>query len=100
MLLDFLKPSEADFEDCLKRIYDARSKNLHVAMPFPPGADIGTSTGINARYLPLVLAGKLEIPPVTWFERVVSIAARRYLIGDGTAPFVDEPVIASARVNA
>jgi hypothetical protein len=40
MLLDFLKPSEADFEDCLKRIYDARSKNLHVAMPFPPGADM------------------------------------------------------------
>jgi hypothetical protein len=100
MLLDFLNPSEADFEDCLKRIYDARSKNLHVAMPFPPGADIGTSPGINARYLPLALAGKLEIPPVTWFERVVSVAARHYLVGDGTPPFVDEPAPVAARMKA
>ncbi|MFZ1101817.1 MAG: hypothetical protein WAN86_02915, partial [Hyphomicrobiaceae bacterium] len=93
MLPDFLKPSEADFESCLKQIYDARSKNLHVAVPFPPGTDIGTSLGIKARYLPLALSlalsGKLEIPPVTWFERVVSIASRRYLIGDAIAPFVD-----------
>lgn len=90
MLPEFLTPSENDFEDCLKRIYKARSKNLHVAVPFPPGTGIGTSPMINVRDLPLGLLGKLEIPPVTWFERVVSAASRRYLVADGTAPFIQE----------
>jgi hypothetical protein len=90
MLPEFLKPSESDFEDCLKRIYRARSKSLHVAVPFPPGAGIGTRPMIKVRDLPLGLLGKLEIPPVTWFERVVSVASRRYLVAEGTAPFIEE----------
>ena len=89
MLPEFLMPAENDFEVFLKRIYRARSKNLHVAAPFPPGAGIGTSPMIKVRELPLNPLKKLEIPPVTWFERVVSVAARRYLVRDGTEPFID-----------
>jgi hypothetical protein len=89
MLPEFLKPVARDFEDCLKNIYSARSKILHVAVPFPPGAGIGTSPMIKVQDLPLDPLGKLEIPPVTWFERVVSVASRRYLLADGTEPFID-----------
>jgi hypothetical protein len=100
MMPDFAKPPEADFEKCLKSIYSARSKNLHAALPFPPGADIGTSPGIPARHLPLALARKFEIPPVTWFERVVSIAARNYLIRSAVKPFIEPyAATATARVN-
>jgi hypothetical protein len=87
MLPDFLKPAESDFEDCLKRIYRARSKNLHVALPFPRGTRIGTGPMIDVRELSSRLLGKLEFPPATWFERVVSIAARKFILDDAPAPF-------------
>jgi hypothetical protein len=89
MLPNVLTPAESDFEDTLKRIYGARSKNLHVALPFPPGTRIGTSPTINIRDLPFNLFGKLEFPPATWFERVVSLAARKFLLADATAPFTE-----------
>jgi hypothetical protein len=88
MLPDFLKPPETDFEQSLKRIYQARSKNLHVALPFPRAAGIGTSPMIDVRALPSNLLGKIEIPPVTWFERVVSIAAQRFLLAGNPEPFI------------
>jgi len=89
MIPKFLMPAEGDFEDCLKRIYRVRSKNLHVAVPFPPGVGIGTTPSLNIRDLPSGPLGKLEVPPATWFERVVSTASRRYLLGGLKAPFVE-----------
>jgi hypothetical protein len=74
---------------CLKRIYRARSTNLHAAVPFPPGTGIGTSPRINIRDLPVHPLGKLELPPAAWFERVVSIASRSFLIPAEPAPFSD-----------
>jgi hypothetical protein len=89
LVLEHLTPPAADYENALSRIYRARSKNLHVASPFPPGIGIGMSPQINIRDLPLDPIGRLEIPPVPWFERVVSIAARKYLIPTGARPFVE-----------
>jgi hypothetical protein len=89
LVLDHLNPPEAEFERVLGRIYDARSKNLHVGSPFPPGIGIGMSPWIKLTDLPVDPLGRPEIPPVPWFERIVSTAARRYLIPAGPAPFTD-----------
>jgi hypothetical protein len=89
MLPEFLTPAEADFEGCLKRIYKARSRNLHAAQPFPPGVGIGTGPMVSLRGLSLDPLARVEIPPVTWFERVVSTAARRYLLAEKAPPFLE-----------
>jgi hypothetical protein len=41
------------------------------------------------RDLPLDLTARPEIPPVPWFERIISIAAHKFLIPTGQAPFAD-----------
>ena len=68
LILEHLNPLEAEFEEALGRIYDARSKNLHVGSPFPPGIGIGMSTSIEIRDLPIDPLGRPEIPPLPWFE--------------------------------
>jgi hypothetical protein len=92
LVLDNWNPPEADFENALNRIYRARSKNLHAASPFPPGVGIGMSPQVSVREMPLDLTERPEIPPVAWFERIVSIAARRFLIPKGPAPFIDAAI--------
>jgi hypothetical protein len=89
MVLDHLTPPASEFANVLSRIYRARSKNLHVASPFPPGIGIGMGPEIKIRDLPLDPLGRPDIPPVAWFERVVSIAARKYLLPTGPKPFLD-----------
>jgi hypothetical protein len=89
LALELLNPSDAEFEKAVGRIYDARSKNLHVGYPFPPGIAIGVSPRIRARDLPLNPIGHPDIPPAPWFERVVSIAARKFLMPADVAPFVE-----------
>jgi hypothetical protein len=89
LVLEHLNPPEAEFENALGRIYDARSKNLHAGSPFPPGIGIGMSPSIKVRDLPIDPLGRPEIPPLPWFERIVSTAARRFLIPAGSAPFAD-----------
>ena len=89
LIPEFLCPAESDFETCLKHIYDARSANLHIAVPFPPGIGIGTAPSIKWKDLPLGHLSKPQIPPATWFERVVSISSRRFLLGDKLAPFIE-----------
>jgi hypothetical protein len=86
-VLDHLNPPEADVENALSRIYRARSKNLHAASPFPLGIGIGTSPQIKVRDMSPDPTERPEIPPVPWFERIVSISARRFLIPTGPAPF-------------
>jgi hypothetical protein len=88
MALEHFNPPESDFENALSRIYRARSKNLHVASPFPPGIGIGMSAQVKVRDMPLDPIGRPEVPPLPWFERVVSIAGRKFLISTGPAPFV------------
>lgn len=89
VILEHLNPPEGELKKAVSRIYDARSGNLHTGDPFPPGVGIGTSPQIKIRDLPLDPVGRPEIPPVPWFERIVSIAARKFLIPSGSAPFVD-----------
>jgi hypothetical protein len=89
LILEHFNPPDGEFENVLGRIYDARSKNLHVGSPFPPGIGIGMSPSIKWRDLPVDPLGRPDIPPVPWFERIVSTAARKYLIPASPAPFAD-----------
>jgi hypothetical protein len=73
-------------------IYDARSVNLHKASPFPSSIGIGTSTSIPWRQFPVNWLERPGIPPVPWFERAVSQAARRFLsdkVGIAGKAFMD-----------
>ncbi len=74
-----LCPPPEDLEKTLSRIYDARSGNLHSGSALPRSIDIGTSPLINFRSLPLNPLKPDNVPPVPWFERVVSGAARKFL---------------------
>ncbi|GEM_PF-1983285 len=87
-----LCPPFEDRQSVFGLIYDMRSGNLHTALPFPRSIAIGTAPSIKWRDLPLNLLMRSDIPPVAWFERVVSIAAREYILGRTAVevpPFVD-----------
>lgn len=88
LVLEHLNPPEGEFETALRRIYRARSRNLHAGSPFPLGIGIGMSPWIKVRELRVAL-DRPEIPPIPWFERIVSMAARKFLIPAGPAPFAD-----------
>jgi hypothetical protein len=75
-----LYPAEADFEPVLKDIYDARSSNLHSGDKFPTGIGLGTSAMMPMREMAPLLVNPPPLPPVIWFERVVSAAARKFFM--------------------
>jgi hypothetical protein len=77
----FLRPSRENFEKTLGNIYSARSGNLHRGNPFPRWIGVGTSPTADPNDLPMTGLATKDVPPVTWFERVVSNAVRHYLIG-------------------
>jgi hypothetical protein len=88
----FLCPAPENFEKVLSQIYDARSGNLHRGYPFPPWIGLGTSPTADPRNVPIRHLAPDEVPPVTWFERVASAAARRFLTAKcsvGPEPFAD-----------
>jgi hypothetical protein len=88
----FLKPARQNFEKTLGRIYGARSGNLHSAYPFPPWIGLGTSSTANPRDTLILGLAPGDVPLVTWFERVVSTAMRRYLLAQCSVdrkPFSD-----------
>jgi hypothetical protein len=91
MLPEHFCPSVDDTEKSLKLIYDARSGNLHSGFGFPASVGVGTSPSIHFRQMPLHPLKPPEIPPAPWFERVVSIATRKFLleqVGGSEPPFV------------
>jgi hypothetical protein len=91
LLPNFLTPPLADLSSLLGRIYDARSGNLHAGFPFPRSISIGTSPLFRWRDMGWGIYGREKIPPAPWFERIVSVAARKFLLGDpaNPAPFVE-----------
>jgi hypothetical protein len=91
MVPEHFCPSADDTEKTLGLIYMARSGNLHGGLGFPVSVGVGTSPYIHFRQMPLHPLTPPEIPPVAWFERVVSIAARKFLleqVGVAEPPFV------------
>jgi hypothetical protein len=73
-------PSPADTEKTLGLIYTARSGNLHGGFGFPASVGVGTSPYVHLRQMPLHPLERPKIPPAVWFERVVSMAARKFLL--------------------
>lgn len=89
---EHLCPPSEDFPKVFGRIYDARSGNLHGALPFPRSVGIGVSPLINWRQLPINWLKRDEVPPVAWFERAVSLAVRGFLKERGISaaePFIE-----------
>jgi hypothetical protein len=85
-----LCPPSEDLGKTLARIYEARSGNLHSGSSLPRSIGIGTSPLIHARSLPLNPLKPEDVPPVPWFERVVSLAAQKFLLdqtGVNSHPF-------------
>jgi hypothetical protein len=80
MVPESLCPSPEDLEKSLSRIYQARSGNLHGGASLPRSIGIGTSPSIHSRSRPLNPLSPDTVPPVAWFERVVSIAAQKFLV--------------------
>lgn len=76
--MEFLVPKKKRFEYALRQIYKSRGKDLHAGINYPISATVGTSPFIPAKMM-LELDKKDHFPPVTWFERVVSIALCSYL---------------------
>ena len=74
-----LNPDLKDIEGIFGQIYDARSGHLHAGSPYPATVGVETSFSIDGRHLPALLSLSLELPPAAWFERAVSIAAKRFL---------------------
>ena len=84
--LEALCPPPDKFSKALSNIYDLRSGNLHEGKPLPRSVRIGIGPMIAARDLPLNPLAPPEIPPVVWFERVVSLAVRRFILNYTSAP--------------
>jgi hypothetical protein len=73
-------------------VYSARSGNLHRGNPFPLWVGLGTSPTADLKNVPLAGLAPNDVPPVIWFERVVSTAMRRYVVGQcsvNSEPFAD-----------
>lgn len=88
-----LWPPVENLEETLSRVFEARSGNLHRAHPFPRWVGVGTSPSAKFNELPVGVftLQPAEVPPVTWFERVVSVAARKFLLDTcsiSSLPFV------------
>lgn len=91
MLPQHFCPSAEETEKTLSLIYTARSGNLHGGLGFPASVAVGTSPYIHFRQMPLNPLKPPEVPPVPWFDRVVSLAAQKFLLeqtGLSAVPFV------------
>jgi len=73
-------PAPTKFSKALGNIYDLRSGSLHEGKSLPRATRIGIGSMVSARDLPLNPLDAPEVPPVVWFERVVSLAVRRFLL--------------------
>lgn len=78
----FLCPAKDAIPKTLGLIYKARSDNVHVGSPFPRSIRIGTTAALGIRDLPpnWPFGGRPDIPPVTWFERVVWLASSQFVL--------------------
>jgi len=72
--LEAALPKKENFSEALRFIYRSRSAALHAGEGLAPTAAIGTSPHIPVDAVIAVLSGKMVLPPVTWFERVVQSA--------------------------
>jgi hypothetical protein len=88
---DGWEPKPENFEKVLKAIYEARSKHLHEGKPFPDWIARGATIAMPASWYASPTNSSKYVPPVTWFERVVSSAVNRFLASernsDSESPF-------------
>jgi hypothetical protein len=78
------EPKKEDFSKVLGAIYNARSKHLHEGKEFPEWITRGATVAVPASFHMLPKASDY-VPPVTWFERLVSCTLRRLLAAETKA---------------
>ncbi len=91
MLPQHFCPSVEETEKKLGLIYTARSGNLHGGLGFPASVAVGTSPNIRFGQMLLNPLKPPEVPPVPWFDRIVSLAAQKFVLeqtGLSAVPFV------------
>ena len=74
-----LLPSKVDFEKALKTIYNSRSEFQHQGKSFPEVAKIGGGPTISIKASHSLLSGE-KFPSIYWFERVVNLTLKNFLI--------------------
>ncbi len=72
-------PKKSDFKRVLGDIYHSRSSALHAGRSFPASVGVGTSAWVPIDAMVAAFSGERQLPPVTWFERVVQLALVSYL---------------------
>jgi hypothetical protein len=72
-------PTREKFDAALKTISRTRGAALHSGHGYGASVGVGTTSGIPVEAFHESLSGGPDIPPVTWFERVVNLALNRYL---------------------
>jgi hypothetical protein len=80
-LADGWEPKKEDFAKVLGAVYNARSKHLHEGKEFPEWITRGATVAVPASFHTLPRASDY-VPPVTWFERLVSCTLRCLLAGE------------------
>ena len=72
-------PSRDKFEKTLKTIYNSRSEFQHQGNPFPEVAKIGGTPTVSTKAFHNLLSGE-KFPCVYWFERVVNLTMKNFLL--------------------
>src|SRR6185295_11143687 len=84
--IEHLCPATEKYSKALGSVYELRSGNLHEGKPLPRAIRVGIRPMISTRDLPLNLLDSPGLPPVVWFERVVSLAVRRFILEYASLP--------------
>jgi len=71
------EPKREDLDRVLGAVYNARSKHLHTGKEFPAWISHGATVAVPAAAYELPRTAEY-VPPVTWFERLVSSAVRGF----------------------
>lgn len=78
----FPEITRESFEPCLKRIYDARSRFVHVGTPFPLYVEVGLRSECPVDVIQEIadLKNKCRfVPPLAWYERLTQSVIIEYI---------------------
>jgi hypothetical protein len=98
-LADGWDPRRQDFPKVLTRIYNARSKHLHEGKAFPEWISFGQTVALSPSHHGITVTAATYIPPVTWFERTVSLALKGFFASE-RKPGGEEPFTTIAATGA
>ena len=73
-----------NFEQCLKSLYDARSRFVHQGIPFPSYVEFGLRSKCPVdviEEIPILKSKSRFVPPLAWYERLTQAIVIEYMQG-------------------